>query len=90
MGKIAEICEKEKPNTTINVLEKRVCELNNTLLELEKQFIGIRDRVIEDIISNGLEFICPNCTVEFMAFSEAIKSYMKCPRCEYIIVFETL
>jgi ribosomal protein S27AE len=89
-GKIAEICEKEKPITTLNSIEKKVSGHDKSLIEFEKQFVSVRDRRIEDLISQDKDFVCPNCTSEFMAFEEGRKPYMKCPKCEYTIVFGAL
>jgi len=88
-GKIAEICEKERPITTLNDAEKRLSRLEKTCLELEKQFIAIRDRVIDEAISSDKEFVCPNCVSEFMVFEDNRTPFMKCPRCEYVLVFGT-
>jgi ribosomal protein S27AE len=89
-GKIADICEKERPITTLNLMEKKVSKIDKSILEFEKQFIAIRDRVIEDIISSDKELVCPNCSSEFMTFEEERKPYMDCSRCGYNLVFGKL
>jgi transcriptional regulator with XRE-family HTH domain len=89
-GKIADICEKERPITTLNLMEKKVSGLDKSILEFEKQFIAIRDRVIEDIISSDQELVCPNCTSEFMTFEDDRTPYMNCSSCDYVLVFGKL
>jgi ribosomal protein S27AE len=89
-GKIADICEKERPITTLNLIEKKVSGHNTSIVEIEKQFVAIRDRMIEDILSSNQEFVCPNCTSDFMTFEEARTSYMNCSRCGYVLVFGKL
>jgi len=89
-GKIAEICAREKPVTTINAVEKRLTDLEGLVLELERQLIAVRDRVIEDVISRDEDFLCPRCCAEFMEFHEARAPYMLCPACEYTLVFGRL
>ncbi len=89
-GKIADICEKERPITTINVVDKRLTGLDKTMIEFEKQFVAVRDRLIEDVISNEGDFVCPNCTSDFMDFEDARNPFMKCPGCGYAILFGRL
>ncbi len=89
-GKISDVCEKERPITTLNWMEKKVSGIDKTLFDFEKQFIAVRDRLLDDIISSDEDFMCPDCSAEFMEFIEDKRPYMKCPRCDYIIVFGTL
>jgi DNA-directed RNA polymerase subunit RPC12/RpoP len=89
-GKIAEICESEKPVISINSLERRVSQFSKTIFELEKQLVAIRDRTIDETLSGEQDFVCPNCAREFMAFEESRKPFMKCPSCEYTLVFGEL
>ncbi len=89
-GKISDVCEKERPLTTLNMMEKKVSGLDKTLFEFERQFIAVRDRMIEDIISSDNDFVCPNCSSEFMELVEDRRPYVKCSRCNYTLVFGTL
>ncbi len=83
-------CEKEHPITTLNWMEKKVSGLDTALFDFERQFIAVRDRLIENIVSSDDDFVCPGCSRAFMDFEEDKRSYMNCPRCGYIIVFGTL
>jgi DNA-directed RNA polymerase subunit RPC12/RpoP len=89
-GTISNVCEKERPITTLNQMEKMVSEHEKTIFEFEKQFIAVRDRLIDDIISSDEDFVCPYCSSEFMDFKDDRRPYMKCPRCDYTIVFGAL
>ncbi len=89
-GKISEVCEKERPLTSLNSIEKKVTGLDRTFFEFERQFIAVRDRLIEDVIDSGNDFVCPGCSSDFMDFEEGKQPYVRCPRCEYTIVFGSL
>jgi DNA-directed RNA polymerase subunit RPC12/RpoP len=82
--------EKERPITTLNWMGKKVSGLDKNLFDVERQFIAVRDRLIEDILASDKDFVCPGCSRAFMDFEEDKRSYMNCPKCGYIIVFGTL
>jgi DNA-directed RNA polymerase subunit RPC12/RpoP len=71
-------------------MKKKVSGLDKTIFEFERQFIAVRERMIEDIISSDDDFVCPNCSSEFMELMEDRRPYVKCPRCDYTHVFGTL
>ncbi len=89
-GKISEVCEKERPLTNLNSLEKKVTGLDRTFFEFERQFIAVRDRLIEDVIDSDNDFVCPGCSSDFMEFEDGKQPYVRCPHCEYTIVFGSL
>lgn len=89
-GKISEVCEKERPVTSLNSLDQRVTGLDRTFFEFERQFIAVRDRLIEDVIGKGEDFVCPGCNSDFMVFEDGKRPFVRCPRCEYTIVFGSL
>lgn len=90
-GKIADICEKERPVTTINNLEKRVSGVDKLMLEFEKQFIAVRDRLLEEVLTKENDFLCPNCSSEFMKFDDSSRNpFVLCSNCDYAIVFGRL
>jgi len=89
-GKISDVCEKERPVTSLNSLEKKVSGLDKAFFEFERQFIAVRDRLIEDVIGKGEDFVCPECSSDFMDFEDGRRPFVRCPRCEYTIVFGSL